>query len=383
MRLGIVAASMAAALMASSANAACDSPLSGPGTPVDVRAPADEADRRAMSAAVFLALSDDAGGSDWVWREMAAAPPCPVSSFKVDGVTWHVSGGEGAAPLRWARADGVDVYYALVRGPSPAEAQGWAETRRNGAATGASATYLVASEGDIQFVLRIYDGAPDARRLAGDLVDAIAGKLTPVAAFDPTGDAVTLSFGTPDGVSAELFRPALLGPQRHATLLGPDGRFFTPGEGGVRLRGSEHICGDAYGPFARSRLTVMVADDPGLDLGCSFYSEESWISVFATRRPDTDGDKARFRDDIRATQADTGVKGRPVSSKASRTDAIRASAVWIDKTQKGQGLWFIRQGEYVIEIRATFRLDETDAVYDLVAAMLKNEAPPPKPDLRG
>lgn len=336
-----------------------------------------------MSAAVFLALSDDAGGDDWIWREIAAAPPCPVSSFKVDGVTWHVSGGKGAAPLRWARADGVETYYALVRGPSPTEARAWAATRRNGAATGASATYLVASEGDMQFVLRIYDGAPDARRLADDLADVIAGRLTPIAGFDPTGSAVTLDLGTPDGISAELFRPALIGPERHATLLGPDGHFFAPTETGVRLRGSDLLCGDAYGAFERTRLMVLKTDDPHLDLSCSFHSEDSWISVFATRQPDVEFDKERFRADIRATQADTGLKGRPVSSKASRTDAIRASAVWIDKTQTGQGLWFIRRGEYVVEIRATFRLDETDAVYDLVAAMLKNAAPATRPDLRG
>ncbi|PZQ59788.1 MAG: hypothetical protein DI570_15410 [Phenylobacterium zucineum] len=350
---------------------------------MEVRGPLTPADRQALSAGVFLSLSDDAGRTDWPWREMEAAPPCPVSSFRVDGVAWEISGGEGAAPLRWARAQGSDVYYFLAQGPNLAEARAWAATRRNGAAAGRSATYLVGTDGGLQFVMKIYDGAPDARRLADDLAAAITGKLDPIAAFDPTGDAVTVGPETEDGLTAELFRPALVGAQRHATLLGPDGRFFAPVDGGVTLRGSELICGDAYGPFIQSRLTVLRTDDEALDLGCSFYSEESWISVFSTHKPDASSDKQTFRDDIRSTQSDTGMKGKAVATRTSAGDALRAGSVWVDKNQMGQGLWFIRRGEYVVEIRATFRVDETDAVYDLVASMLKNAPPTPRPDLRG
>lgn len=385
MRLGPVTIALTlAALMAKPAAAACDSPLPGPGAPLAVSAPATAADRQALSAAVFLSLSDDGGRTDWPWREMEGAPPCPVSAFRVDGVAWQVSGGEGAAPLRWARAQGSDVHYWLVRGPTPAEARPWAATRRNGSATGASATYLVGSDGGLQFVMRIYEGAPDARRFADDVTAAITGKLLPIAAYDPIGNAVSLSLAVPDGVTGELFRTALIGPQRHATLLGPDGHYFTPIENGVRLRGSDLICGDAYGPFKQTRLVVLAPDDAALDLGCSLYSREGWISIFSTRRPDTSADRANFHEVIRAAQADAGVRGRPVIGRWSKKNAIRASAAWIDKDERGQGIWFIRRGEYVVEIRATFDQDETDAVYDLVAAVLQNTPPPPsRSDRRG
>jgi hypothetical protein len=372
-----------AVVTASPVRAACDTALPGPGAPVEIGEPLAPADRQALSAAVYLALADDSGQTDWPRREMEAAPPCPVSSFRVDGVTWHVSGGEGAAPLRWARAQGVEVYYFLARGPTMDEARAWAGTRRHGAAAGQSATYLVGTDEGLQFVLRIYDGAPDARRLADDLTAAIGGKLKPVAVFDPTGNAVTVAVPAEDSVAAELFRPALIGPGRHATLLGADGHFFRPIDGGVRLRGSEAICGDAYGPFLQTRLSVLAPDDERLDLGCGFYSDKSWVSLFATRRPDVASDKQRFRDDIRSTQAETGVRGRPVTSRGAKDNVIRASAVWIDKDHTGQGLWFIRRGEYVIEVRATFHLDETDAVYDLVAAVLENAPAPSRPDPRG
>ncbi|MEW5687601.1 MAG: hypothetical protein AB1942_22030 [Pseudomonadota bacterium] len=373
-----------ALLVAPAARAACNSPLPGPGAPLALPPPSNAADREAISAGVYLALSDDAAEADWAWRRMEAAPPCPVSSFKVEGVTWEVSGGEGAAPLRWARSQGSDVYYFLVQGPSPAEARAWAATRRNGAATGTSATYLVASDGGLQFVMRIYDGAPDARRLADDLASSISGRFTPLAVFDPTGDAVTLDKADPEGIAAELFRPALIGGDRHATLLGPDGHFFAPApEGGVRLRGSGLFCGDVYGPFERTRLTVLRAQDEDLDLGCSLHSEESWISIFSTRRADTRDDKAIFRDHIRSTQADTGVKRRPVATRGSSGEALRAGAVWVDKNDMGQGLWFVRMGEYVVEFRATFRLDETDAVYDALTAFVTNTPPAPPTDQRG
>ena len=341
--------------------------------------PLVESDRQALSAAVFLALSDDGGRADWPWRDIEAAPPCPVSSFEVGGVRWDVTGGEGSAPLRWARAPGVEVFYFLAQGPSLKEARDWAATRRNGAATGRSATYLVGTDGSMQYVLRMYDGAPDARRLADDLTAAISDRLSPIAAFDPTGNAVTVALEAEGGLTGELFRPALIGPGRHASLLGPDGHFFVPIANGVRLRGSDLVCGDGYGPFWRTRLSVLAPNDQTLDLGCSLHSEESWISIFSTRRPDASGDKAMFQEQIRSTQADTGTKRRPVTSRGGRNDTLRASSVWIDKDDIGQGLWFIRWGEFIVEVRATFRLEETDAVYDVLEAVLTNTPPSTAP----
>lgn len=377
MRFGRLSLLLALMLLAApAAEAACTDPLPGPGVPVSVPDVLPEDERQALSAAVYLALSDDSGRTDWPWPEIEAAPPCPISTFQVDGVTWTVSGGDGAAPRRWARATGVEEYYFLAQGPSLSESAAWLKTRRQGTAGGRSATFLVGTDGLMQYVVKIYDGAPDPRRLAADLADAISGRVSPVAAFDPTGNAVTVGRKTDSGLTAELFRPALVAPKRPATLLGPDGRFFTPLPGGVRLRGSDVICADAYGPFVRGRTTVLSPEDETLDLGCSLYSEESWISVFTTRLADDSGDKAMFRTTIRATQADTGVKRRPVESRPTRGGLMRAGAIWVDRDDMGQGQWFIRRGEYVVEVRATFRLNETDAVYGVLEAVLRNELPP-------
>lgn len=365
-----------ALFVAAPARAGCGDPLPGPGTPIAIAEVLPEPDRQALSAAIYLALSDDGGLTDRPWRDIEAAPPCPLSTIDDDGVTWRVSGGEGSAPLRWARATGVDLYYFLVQGPNLEESKAWLQTRRPGAAGGQSATFLVGTEGGLQYVLKMYEGAPDARRLAADLAEAISGRTVPFAAFDPTGNAVTVRNNTASGIRSELFRPLMLGPNRPAILLGPDGHFFSPVPGGVRLRGAEIICADAYGPFARGRTTVISPNDEALDLSCSLNSEESWITIFSTHMADDSGDKALFRSTIGATQSQTGVKRRPVESRPARGGLMRAGAIWVDRNDMGQGQWFIRRGEYVIEVRATFRLDETDAVYDLLAAVLRNEVPP-------
>ncbi len=379
MRLGLFSWLFAAILcVAAPVQAGCGDPLPGPGSPVVVRDRITEGERQSLSAAVFLALSDLDARTDWPWREIEAAAPCVVSTFEVDGVEWRVSGGDGSAPLRWARATGVDEYYFLVAGPSPAEAADWARTRRLGAApAGRSATYLVGFTEALMFVLNIYDGAPDARRLATDLTDAIKGKTLPIAMFDAGGQAVTVIRDLDSGRTGELFRPGLINGERYATLLGPDGTFFTPVGGGVRLRGSELLCGDVYGPFSRGHLMVISTRDETLDLGCSIHADGSWMTVFTTRIPDARGDAAEFRSKLRATQAELGVSGKAVRSRPDRNGLLRAGAAWVDRQGRGQGVWFMRRGEYVVEVRATFHPDDTDAVYAVLAALLRNEIPPP------
>jgi len=114
-----------------------------------------------------------------------------------------------------------------------------------------------------------------------------------------------------------------------------------------------------------------------LRAGDSIHADGSWMTVFTTRIPDARGDAAEFRSKLRATQAELGVSGKAVRSRPDRNGLLRAGAAWVDRQGRGQGVWFMRRGEYVVEVRATFHPDDTDAVYAVLAALLRNEIPPP------
>lgn len=373
----ILMAAVIAFPLFAAAQPACNAPLTGPGRALAFRDPLAEADRQAMSAAVFLALSDDAGRPDATRQAIEAAPPCPISTFEVDDVTWKVSGAAAPAPLRYARALGVETFYYLTPGPSLAQAAAWRASGRRGRVADAvgAQTYLVAVEDDLHFVFRVYDGAPDARGLANDLAAIIGGRIGPIAMYDPEGDAVSLALNTEGRLTAEIFRPDLLDGPRNATLLGPDGFYFTPYPGGVRLQGSGQICADAYGPMPRTRLVVLEVDPSTLDLGCSFRSDAAVVSVFSTRRREAGDDRAYFRRQIREAQAEFGAKRRTPIRAAERKAGLLAGEFWIDLEDRNHGLWFLRRGDFVIEFRATFQADALDAVFDALKQVVGNVAP--------
>jgi hypothetical protein len=343
----------------------CGARLDGAGKAIEHPAdePLSEARRRALSAGIFGALRDPTGARSWPGPQIAAAPACPIARFDAGELTWTISAGAGDAPPRWVRANGQEDVFFLAPGPSPTGAAG-------------QAYYLVGTDGDLRLILKVYDGPPDTRTIADDLAQAITGRAVPIGAYDAEGQAVTLFLPTASGHTAEVFEPEALRGWRSATIFGTDGRFFTRDEAdAILFSGSGLACAPAYGPFVRDRLMVLDARDGALDLACRLSTEESWITVFASRSPDPSRDRAVFAAGLRDAESE-GVSRRLRDPPVGRDRTIQAGRRWVDRDGAGQGLWYLRRGEYIIELRATFALDDAQAVLDVLAQISASLADP-------
>jgi hypothetical protein len=373
--LSLVAALAAAAPAAGAP--ACDAPLGAPGTGIVLPAVLGEGDRLGLSAGVYLALRDRSGAGAWPDPQVDGARPCPLGSFEADEAVWTISGGAGDTPPRFVTAPDHEEYYFLAAGPNLAAARAWA-TGSRAEPTGDRAYYLAAASGAARYVLRIYDGAPSSRQLSDDIVAAMSGRLPFIAAFDPEGDTVTVLAETESGRPGQVFEPARIHSGRTATLLGADGRFFEAVEpGAVAMRGSGLLCAARYGSLVRERLTVLDARDDSLDLACRLEGADSWVSVFSTRHPDPKGDKAWFKASLKDAKKD-GVAGRVAGDRTGEIRDLRAGEAWRDKAGKSQGLWFIRRGDFLIEVRATFEPEATGEVFDALRAFAGNTLPEAK-----
>ena len=134
----------------------------------------------------------------------------------------------------------------------------------------------------MQYVVRVYDGYPSAAALKADMALAADRKLPLIASYDPDGYAVTVDPPAQSGIQAMLF--AALPLRGHsATLRGPDGKFFTPAEGGVRMRGSGFVCPDNVATFLLRDMEVANSSEADLDLMCRAFSPGGWLSIFVTR----------------------------------------------------------------------------------------------------
>jgi hypothetical protein len=149
-----------------------------------------------------------------------------------------------------------------------------------------------------------------------------------------------------------------------AQLYGPDGAFFhVAGAGVIAMRGSGVYCAPSYGGFSRSHITVIDSRADSLDLSCLFRMGDSWVSVFATRQPNAAGDKASFTARIRDMERE---------DKALKT-SVQASGVG-----RGYGagrVWDRTEGEFVVEVRATFDDSAKDALLKLLEAFASNRLP--------
>lgn len=335
-----------------------------------------EARRSGLSAGVYLALRDATGARTWPEPQIEAAPPCPIARFDADGQTWTISAGSGAAPARWIRANGREDYFFLARGPSPDEAADWAGDRSAGFVAKQTPAYYLAAVGmGLRFVFRIYDGPPDNRRLADDLAEIIPGRSAPLAVYDPGGEAVTVLRPTASGRTAELFQPGLVHGLRTATLYGADGRFFASDAGeAVVMRGSNLPCAPSYGVFTRDRLFVLDAREESLDLACRLAAGDSWITVFSTRVPDPKADRQIILERMTEAQS-SGVARRLKAPRTGPRQALQAGGLWVDREGAGQAIWFMRRGEYLIELRATFALDLQQSVLDVLGPISQGRLP--------
>lgn len=368
-----------AAAQTQSAAPACGAKLEGAGTPLEFASPLPEDDRIGLLASVHLALNDSTGRGAWPISEIDIAPPCEIASFPVGDDTWVISAGEGYAPPRWARAKGRDETYYLTTGPSVADARAWSTTP-GAPATGLARPlyYLVGAADGLHFVFKVYRGAPGGKQLADDLVEAITEKTAPVAVYDSRGNAASLFLLTRSRRTSWIYQSERLTGDRSAVLYGPDGVFFFPAPGEATiLRGSDLQCDARYGKFELFRLGLLNPDDRELDLACFYYHGDNNLSIFSSRLPDASDDRRVFASLIKSTQDEDGVSARLPGFETGAREILQAGRAWVDKSGMGQGIWLMRRGEYVYEIRITFEVSATKAALDAVEAFALSTEPEP------
>ena len=144
------------------------------------------------------------------------------------------------------------------------------------------------------------------------------------------------------------------------------------------MRGSGLLCAARYGSLVRERLTVLDARDDSLDLACRLEGADSWVSVFSTRHPDRTGDKAWFAASLKDAKKGGGVAGRLEGDRTAEIRDLHAGEAWRDKAGKSQGLWFVRRGDFLIEVRATFEPEAAAEVFDALRAFVGNTLPEAK-----
>lgn len=328
-----------------------------------------EDDRLAISSAIHLTV-----GAAAAERRAAPSPPaCQVANFEAEGVQWRLDArAKPAVDYHVTSSERTDS-YVVIPGVDLEDARGWAASRAPvPRLTKPPIYYLIAKaheEGDL-FFLRMYRAAPGSKQIADDIVAALDGRLAPFAAYNPEGQAATVLLPTTSGVQAQIFDVEALGGPSSAYIYGPDGTFFQAFVGGsVKLRGSEEACPAAVGRFELSVMSVLQPRDVGLDLGCRYDFDDSRISMFVSHLPDKRSDGARFARATLDMQEESGVKRSAPGFRPVRGGVIRSGKAWIDREGVGQGLWFMRRGEYVIEIRVTFETTLADDVFDFVATV--------------
>ncbi len=367
-----------------SAPPACGAKLEGAGTPLKFASPLPEEDRIGLMASVHLALNDSTGRGAWPISEIDIALPCEIASFPVGDDTWVISAGEGYAPPRWARAKGRDDTYYLAAGPSVADARAWSTTP--GAPTTGLARplyYLVGATDGLHFVFKVYHGAPGGKQLADDLVEAITGKTAPVAVYDSRGNAASLFLLTQSRRTSWIYQPERLAGDRLAILYGPDGVFFFPAPGeSTILRGSDLQCDPRYGAYELFRLGVLNPEDNALDLACFYSNDENSLSIFSSYLPDASDDRRFFASLLKQSQDEDGVTARLPGFPTGPREILQAGRAWVDKSRLGQGIWLMRRGDYIYEIRITFEVAGTTEALDAVRAFALSTEPEPEPDAR-
>ncbi|MGH6963947.1 MAG: hypothetical protein ACREE0_05655 [Phenylobacterium sp.] len=343
--------------------APCAAPLSGTGKILAVPRVLTEVERIALSNAIYRALRGPTDKRDWPEALIDAAPACVRGAFPAGGDTYVFSGGAAPLPPRWAKSPTNEMLFFLAEGNTDASGleDAGALSRR---------PYFLVAVGDRErIVLYVYDGPPDERKVQADIAASLLDGFTPVAAYDPDGDAVTLFKSSDAGLSAQLFGPAPT-PERAATIYGPDGRYFVPDDAvGTRMRGSGMPCPDDLSGIEQTRMTIMSGADPTLDLACHYESDDVIITLFATKTSRNSLGNW-FRESLRDARKDVaGVHTTPNLVPAGGPGQFEFGQSWLGQKEQLGGLWMGRRNGYVIEVRADWTVDSYRSARDAIKAL--------------
>ncbi|MGA0607101.1 hypothetical protein ACO2Q0_14000 [Phenylobacterium sp. VNQ135] len=328
-------------------------------------------------SAIFLTLHNPAGADLWPEEEVGKAPPCPVARFTADDRVWTISGGSGNLPVRWIRApDRPDIFF-LMTGPALADAEAWDKAGRRGlpSASAKPGYYLVSRRQGMNFLIKAYDGPPSARTLADDATALLQRKAPPLAVHDPVGDAISLYMPTEAGDQVEIFRPQDIGAGGYAAIYYPDGHFFTypaaEDDDSYVMRGSGFACTEAMGSFKRRRVGIHSPSDAGLELGCELTSDNGYMDILVTHRPSPAQDKATWEAAIAEFEKETGVLRRLSAPKMGPRESFQGGRNWLGAEGNVYLIFFMRRGEYVIEIRQMHDRESLEGANQALMALLE------------
>ncbi|HEY8618025.1 hypothetical protein [Phenylobacterium sp.] len=328
------------------------------GQPLPLKGPLSETSAASLMAATFLALQDLSGSG--ALPAEAPAGGCPVARFAAEDRVWTIHAGGPAGARQLITTPERTDYFVVVSGPSLVDAAEWNRSRRGlPTVTRPPVYHLVGVDEDLHLLVRTYDGPPSAETVAQDLKDLLEARLEALATHQQAGGTVNLAVETLGGPQAMLFRPQDFKRGDTIAFYGPDGRFLRPGPGGgLVFRGSGYVCPTQYGDFGRSRVLLLDPSDESLDLACHLAGQESWLTVFVTRTPDTSDDRKVFEARIKAAEAESGVARR--LSRPRRTAEV-ATRSWLDSDGRVQIMLVARFGEYVYEMHLTHTEAEQEA----------------------
>lgn len=349
---------------------ACGTALPGGGKAIALKEPLDAAARAGVMAGLFLTLHDPTGRG-LPDADVKAALSCPIAKFTAVDRVWTIHSGAGGAPLRLVSSPESEELYLLMKGPALTDAAAWSRSRQGlPTATAPPAYYLIGFSNSVQFLVRLYDGAPTMQTVASDIGALLEGEATPIATYQQAGGTVNLILETRAGPRAEFFRPGELGDG--ATLYFADGRLVTDGpDGALVFRGSGFACRPEYGAFERGGVYVFDGAEEKLDLGCALETEKGFTNVYVTYQPDASRDKADWAETIRALEKEAGV-ARKLTNPPTGADApIQAGRTWIDKEDNVQLILFMRRGPYVYGVRQAHPLDEVDPASETLMALIE------------
>lgn len=150
----------------------------------------------------------------------------------------------------------------------------------------------------------------------------------------------------------------------------PRSIFALDGSGNATHLQSQLQCPAAFGDYRRHDLHVY--DAFGLDISCDYLNEgEGDITLYLTKR--TGGDlKADFEAGKTAlTQRVPGAALLPdVAQKTFPSDREWLHTLYASNNgNQIDGLWYAWYGDWVLEVRATYRADHGDAVLAMIAQM--------------
>lgn len=279
-----------------------------------------------------------------------ARKACRRGDFDLNGERFEIFGDDKDTPPRWAiGSKGRIAYLALI--PDPIQAHQWMLAREKDPNAQPSFTTMLYAltvvQGDKRVVYAIYRRPPDDYRLSHAFQAALGGRWKPVAVLNAPDGQVDLS-----GLANAGHQEAAISDPGQARLSPPDGVFVRDQDGSLRHPPSGLVCPARIGRHPLADVTVIDPSQGGRDVFCRFFTETSWVSVFATRM------EGRSLPDVFEMYRREATGQSPIARELPAPLDIATSETfslfWKARDGSNQGLVVVRRGDWYFELRITY-----------------------------